>query len=236
MVKTAPRRSVRFAAVTVPCIASTKPRAIGKAEAGAGAHAVALLTRWNLSKMRSRSPGGMPSPSSRICNWTKFASRQPWRRMVDPSGAYLAALSRMLNSACSNSTASTSSIGRSAATSTSTRWRARIFAGAPQRGADDLAEIARRGVEGERARFEPGHVEQIGDEAVEPLGLVDDGAEQFGLLGVGERLPTRSRKVPPAPRMAASGVLRSWEIEVSSAERRRSVSTVRLTRSMSATR
>ncbi len=46
----------------------------------------------------------------------------------------------------------------------------------------------------------------------------------------------RSRKVPAAPRIAASGVLRSWEIEVRSAERSRSVSTVRLTRSMSSTR
>ena len=41
----------------------------------------------------------------------------------------------------------------------------------------------------------------------------------------------RSRSVPAAPRIAASGVRRSCEIEVSSAERSRSVSTPRLTRS-----
>jgi hypothetical protein len=40
-------------------------------------------------------------------------------RIVDPSGAYFAALSSRLNSTCSNSTGSTLSIGRSAGTSTS---------------------------------------------------------------------------------------------------------------------
>ena len=48
--------------------------------------------------------------------------------------------------------------------------------------------------------------------------------------------PARSRSVPAAPRIAASGVLRSWEIEVSSAVRSRSVSMVRFARSMSSTR
>ena len=45
-----------------------------------------------------------------------------------------------------------------------------------------------------------------------------------------------SRSAPAAPSTEASGVLRSCEIEVRSAERRRSVSIVRLTRSMSSTR
>ena len=46
----------------------------------------------------------------------------------------------------------------------------------------------------------------------------------------------RSRSAPAAPSTAASGVLRSCEIDVSSAERRRSVSATRRTRSMSSTR
>ena len=50
------------------------------------------------------------------------------------------------------------------------------LAGAPQRAADDLAEVVQRGVGHDRAGFELGHVEQVGDEAVEPLGLVDDRA------------------------------------------------------------
>ena len=44
-----------------------------------------------------------------------------------------------------------------------------------------------------------------------------------------------SRSVPAAPSTAASGVFRSWEIEVSSAERSRSVSAARSTRSISST-
>ena len=45
-----------------------------------------------------------------------------------------------------------------------------------------------------------------------------------------------SRRAPAAPSTEASGVLRSCEIEVRSADRSRSVSIVRLTRSMSSTR
>ena len=157
-------------------------------------------------------------------------------RIVVPAGAYLAALSSRLNSTCSNSTASSSSIGRSAASSSSTRVLRQDLAGAPQRAADDLAEIVQRGVRHDRAGLELGHVEQVGDEAVEPLGFVDDGRQQLGLLARRSSLPPRSRSVPAEPSTAASGVFRSCEIEVSSAERSRSVSTVRLTRSMSSTR
>ena len=60
------------------------------------------------------------------------------------------------------------------------------LAGAPQRAADDLADIVPRGVRDDGAGFELGHVEQIGDEAVEPLGFVDHGGEQLVLLRVVE--------------------------------------------------
>ena len=43
------------------------------------------------------------------------------------------------------------------------------FPGAAQGAADDLADIMPRRVRHDRAGFELGHVEQIGDEAVEPL-------------------------------------------------------------------
>ena len=55
-------------------------------------------------------------------------------------------------------------------------------AGAAQRAADDFAEIVQRDVRRDGAGFELGHVQQIGDEAVEPLRFVDDGAEQLGFL------------------------------------------------------
>ena len=59
-------------------------------------------------------------------------------------------------------------------------------AGPAQRAADDFAEIVQRHIRRNRAGFELGHVEQIGDEAVEPLGFVDDGAEQLGFLACTE--------------------------------------------------
>ena len=124
----------------------------------------------------------MPSPSSRTCRQTASGSRQPWMRISVPAGAYLAALSRRLNSTCSKSTASSCSIGRSAGKSTSTRCRARILLARSQRAADDLAEIVERGVGHDRAGFELRHVEQVGDEPVEPFRLLDDRREQIGLL------------------------------------------------------
>ena len=45
-----------------------------------------------------------------------------------------------------------------------------------------------RGIRRDRAGFEPRHVEQVGDEAVEPLGLVDDRREQLGLRRLVEQL------------------------------------------------
>ena len=68
------------------------------------------------------------------------------------------------------------------------------LAGALQRAADDLAEVVQRGVGHDRAGFELGHVEQVGDEAVEPLGLVDDGRQQLGLGGVVERAATVAQR------------------------------------------
>ena len=70
-------------------------------------------------------------------------------------------------------------------------------AGAAQRAADDLAEVVQRDIGRDRAGFELGHVEQVGDEAVEPLGFVDDRRQKVRLLGVAELLPEvaqRSRR------------------------------------------
>ena len=51
---------------------------------------------------------------------------------------------------------------------------------------DNLADIVQRGIRHDGAGFQLGHVEQIGDEAVEPLGFVDHGREQVALLDVRE--------------------------------------------------
>ena len=53
-------------------------------------------------------------------------------------------------------------------------------AGALQGAADDLGEIVRGPVRGDGAGLEPGHVEQIGDEAIQPLGFGEDGGEEVG--------------------------------------------------------
>ncbi len=55
-----------------------------------------------------------------------------------------------------------------------------------QRAADDLADIVPRRVGHDRAGFQLGHVEQIGDESIQPLGLVDHGGEQIVLLGIAQ--------------------------------------------------
>ena len=156
----------------------------------------------------------MPSPSSRICRQTESSSRQLLDAdIVVPAGAYFAALSRRLNSACSNSTASSpASADRRRAPATPCDGE--NLAGAPQRAADDLAEIVRRGIRHDGAGFQLGHVEQIGDEAVEPLGLVDDGCQQIALFGIAESACRDPASSPAAPSTEASGVLRSCEIEV----------------------
>ena len=73
------------------------------------------------------------------------------------------------------------------------------LARAAQRAADDLAEIVRSRIRHDGAGFELGHVEQVGDEAIEPLGFVDDGREQVGLFGIASAPSTRSRSVPGRP-------------------------------------
>ena len=209
-----------------------------EAEAGAGAHPVALLRAVELVEDlldlvgrdalalvdRSRAP----APPAAV--------GRPRMRTVVPSGAYFAALSSRLKSTCSKSTGSTSTIGRSSARSTSTWWPASTR---PAR-CSALPTISPRSCGGavrrDGAGFEPGHVEQVGDEAVEPLGLVEDRAERVRRGSPRSRSAAKSRSVPAEPMIAASGVRRSCEIEVSSAWRRRSASAARMAVSTSSTR
>ncbi len=53
------------------------------------------------------------------------------------------------------------------------------LAGAFQHGADDLGEVDHREIGLEHAGLELGHVEQVRDKAVEPLGLVLHGRDQL---------------------------------------------------------
>ena len=62
------------------------------------------------------------------------------------------------------------------------------FSSATQGGADDVADIVKRVVRLHRAGLDPGHVEQIGDEAVQPLGFVDHRREQLAAVLFRQRL------------------------------------------------
>ena len=141
---------------------------------------------------------------------------------VEPGGAYFAALSRRLNRTCSNKTASSGSIGRSADRSTSTRCSERILL-ARCKAVPTISPISSgTSVRRHGAGFEARHVEEIGDEAVEPLGLVDD-RRQRGPPSPPDRARPKGPAGPcPSRGSPARGVCRSCEIEVSSAERRRS--------------
>lgn len=62
------------------------------------------------------------------------------------------------------------------------------LAGPPQRTADDIADIAELGLRLERTGFQPCHVEQIRDEAIEAFGLFLDCSDEFVLGCLTERL------------------------------------------------
>src|ERR1019366_6515212 len=57
---------------------------------------------------------------------------------------------------------------------------------APQCAADNLTKIMSRHIRHDGARFELRHVEQVRNKAIEPLGFVDNGCQQIGLLRFGE--------------------------------------------------
>ena len=62
-----------------------------------------------------------------------------------------------------------------------------------ERPADDLAQIDPFAVRLQRAVAEPGHVEQVLDEAVQPLALLEDGLHQLRAVGIGKRAVTARR-------------------------------------------
>ena len=69
--------------------------------------------------------------------------------------------------------------------------------GPPERAADDIAEIDQVGARHDGPGFQTCHVQEVGDEVIEPLGLFLNCADQFILRGLIERLAiafqTRSR-------------------------------------------
>ena len=168
----------------VPPMASTKPREIARPRPVPArtrspfSRAIELLEdAVDLVGREFRSPR-RPLPGKPVLVQPAL---QPHRRT---GGAYLAALSKRLNRTCSNRTASSLSIGRSAARADLDAVLAEDLARPLQGRADDLADVVAVEVRRDSAGFQPRHVEQVGDEAVQPLRLLDDGGQQVGLGGI----------------------------------------------------
>ena len=157
----------------VPPMASTKP-ADGEAEAGAGPPPVAALAAVELVEDALQLLGRDAGPLvAHLERRRRLASRRPTISIGAAARACTcAALSSRLTSTCSISTKSSESSGRSAGRSSRDAVPGEELAGAAQRGADDVAEVDRLAPGPDGAGLEPRHVEQVVDEAVEPLGLL----------------------------------------------------------------
>ena len=123
----------------------------------------------------------MPGPSSITCERVP-PSPPGAERDQRAGGAYFAALSSRLNSTCSNSTSSRSSIGKirlqiepASDARPGSSWRA--ASALPITSARSIRPVRSL----QRSGLEPRHVQQIADEAVEPLGFVLDGPDQIEL-------------------------------------------------------
>ena len=99
--------------------------------------------------------------------------------------------------------------------------------------AHDVGDVDRLALRTQRTGLQPGHVEQVVDEARQPLGLLLGGREQLVARGlaVGGAVAAQGRDRRPGSRPGAS--CRSWPMEVSRAVRRRSVSASSLVASTS---
>ena len=153
MVNTAPGRSDAVRRIDRAAHRLDEAAGDGKPETGAGPNLIALLRRdgtcRNALELLRRNAAALVDD----LQLDRVPVLPAFDADVVSGGAYLAALSRRLNSTCSNSTGSSSSIGRSAAISTSTVCCARILLRALQRRADDLAEVVTRRVGLDRARL-----------------------------------------------------------------------------------
>ena len=89
--------------------------------------------------------------------------------------------------------------------------------GPVERREDQLIERVRLRVGPQPARLDPTHVEQVGDEPVESLGLEVDGLGALPALRPATTPRSGSIRLPAAARIEASGVRRSCETESSRA-------------------
>ena len=188
MVNIAPVLSVRFAAVIVPPMASTKPRADGKPQAGPRPHLVALLHAEEfLENVRQV---GRRNALSFVDDLQRHGGGVPPAADVNGragSGVFCCVVEQVEQRLLEQHRINIEhrQVGREAHLDAVV---GEDLARALKRAPDDFAHIMQSGVRYDRARFEPRHIEQIGDEPIEPVRLVDDGGEQVGLLRIRERI------------------------------------------------
>ena len=190
-------------------MASTKPREIAEPKPGAGANLIAVsAARWNLSKIRSRSSGGMPLPSSTTCSLTFSASCQLWMQHGRlRRGIFGGVIEEIEQDLLEQHRIEHRALAGRVAMSTSTRWSARILLARSSSASPTISPMSCRAVLGLiEPRLEPRHVEQVGDEAVEPLGFLENGgdADRPWRRRRGRRTNPRARRRRRRWRRAAS--------------------------------
>ena len=222
IVNIAPDRSALFAATILPPSASTNPRQIASPSpvrrAGGRPASRGETSRTHAQAGPREFPAPRPEP-----RWRSRPTSAARECVIsDPGGAYFAALSRRLTSTCSNSITSRLSIGRFASRSTSTVMVRHHARHALQRRAHNLVDVdaAAGQVRCCRTRswsYRAGS-RQSGKAARPPPGWSPPARRAAGL----PRISRYCFSDVTAPRIEASGVLRSWDSEVKSAARSRS--------------
>ena len=197
-----------------------------QAQPGPGGAAVAFLdpvehVEHPLAVLRAECPG--PWSQTSMTAWPSRSAVQTVTGV--PGGEYLQALSIRLKITCSISIASRPEQRHGGIDLDPDRAAAQQLGRALDRRADDVAEIDPVGARLELAGAEPGHVQQVLDEAVQALGLVLDGLGQVEAVGGVQRsLVARSGWMPrPGSRPAASaGRATGWTAGPSAGARFRS--------------
>ena len=174
------------------------PRARGRSRARCRCRPCGRARRATCRAARTRAAGrsaAMPGPSS-----STWSSTRPSRR-VDADlrrspVAYFNAFSTRLATICaSRSGRRRPAPARRVASSSATPDLAPPRAGTPRRSSPTTrARVERRGVQRELVRVEPGEVEQVGDEALEPAGL---GRDHVGGADAARRCRRRCRRRSP---------------------------------------
>ena len=179
--------------------------------------------RGRTSRRPAPHPVGQPGPSVRHFDHRPSPRSAPRSRSASPSGVYLIAFSSRFTRTCSISTPSSGTSGRSSGIRTdacrSRRCFSTWFSAAPTTSSIGCHSFCTC----DAARLDARHAQQVADEAVEPLGLLQDRLGQLAAR-LSAEIPRLRARLLAAPVIVASGVRRSWDTELRSRSRSRSAS------------